>query len=92
CPARTGPYGKASPPYNSDLRLQNLCRKVELSPPVQHNASPDDNKPRTTVTISFHDVTEMKPSPDLSLSKSTGIQNSLCHREREKRPQRTRLQ
>ncbi|GFU49168.1 uncharacterized protein TNCV_2674711 [Trichonephila clavipes] len=38
---------------------------VELSSPVQHNASPDKNS-RTTVTVSFFDVTGIKPGPDLS--------------------------
>ncbi|GFY15489.1 uncharacterized protein TNCV_1573001 [Trichonephila clavipes] len=38
---------------------------VELSSPVQHNASPDKNS-RTTVMVSFLDVTGIKPCPDLS--------------------------
>ncbi|GFX62364.1 hypothetical protein TNCV_407591 [Trichonephila clavipes] len=37
---------------------------VELSPPIQHNASPDD-KSRATVTVSFHNVTKTKQCPDL---------------------------
>ncbi|GFU35636.1 uncharacterized protein TNCV_2099341 [Trichonephila clavipes] len=37
---------------------------VELSSPVQHNASPDKNS-RTTVMVSFLDVTGIKPCPDL---------------------------
>ncbi|GFV02073.1 hypothetical protein TNCV_3480001 [Trichonephila clavipes] len=44
----------------SDLRVQNLYRK--LSPPLQHDASPDD-KCRTTVMLYFRDVTEMRPPP-----------------------------
>ncbi|GFW94914.1 uncharacterized protein TNCV_3397931 [Trichonephila clavipes] len=38
---------------------------VELSSPVQHNASPDKNS-RTTVMVSFFDATGIKPCPDLS--------------------------
>ncbi|GFV88210.1 uncharacterized protein TNCV_3243591 [Trichonephila clavipes] len=38
---------------------------VELSSPVQHNASPDKNS-RTTVMVSFLDVTGIKQCPDLS--------------------------
>ncbi|GFY04626.1 uncharacterized protein TNCV_4417091 [Trichonephila clavipes] len=38
---------------------------VELSSPVQHNASSDKNS-RTTVMVSFLDVTGVKPCPDLS--------------------------
>ncbi|GFT01585.1 uncharacterized protein LOC103569155 [Trichonephila clavipes] len=38
---------------------------VELSSPVQHNASPDKNS-RTIVMVSFLDVTGIKPCPDLS--------------------------
>ncbi|GFX93028.1 uncharacterized protein TNCV_139721 [Trichonephila clavipes] len=38
---------------------------VELSSSVQHNASPDKNS-RTTLMVSFLDVTGMKPRPDLS--------------------------
>ncbi|GFS69991.1 uncharacterized protein TNCV_747751 [Trichonephila clavipes] len=38
---------------------------MELSSPVQHNASPDKNS-RTTVMVSFLDVTGIKPCPDLS--------------------------
>ncbi|GFW23909.1 uncharacterized protein TNCV_945931 [Trichonephila clavipes] len=38
---------------------------VELSSPVQHNASSDKNS-RTTVMVSFLDVTGIKPCPDLS--------------------------
>ncbi|GFX85720.1 uncharacterized protein TNCV_2471221 [Trichonephila clavipes] len=42
---------------------------VELSLPVQHNATPDKNS--TTVTVSFLDVTGMKPGPDLSANQNT---------------------
>ncbi|GFV42772.1 uncharacterized protein TNCV_841271 [Trichonephila clavipes] len=38
---------------------------VELSSPVQYNASPDKNS-RTSVMVSFLDVTGIKPCPDLS--------------------------
>ncbi|GFV94949.1 uncharacterized protein TNCV_1029471 [Trichonephila clavipes] len=46
-----------------------FVENVVLSSPVQHNASPDKNS-RTTVTVSFLDVTGIKPGPDLSKSKS----------------------
>ncbi|GFW15060.1 uncharacterized protein TNCV_983521 [Trichonephila clavipes] len=42
---------------------------AELSSPVQHNASPEKNS-RTTVTVSFIDVTRIKPDPDLSPNKN----------------------
>ncbi|GFW76866.1 uncharacterized protein TNCV_59641 [Trichonephila clavipes] len=42
---------------------------VELSSPVQHNASPDKNS-RTIVMVSFLDVTGIKPCPDLSLNQN----------------------
>ncbi|GFW37424.1 uncharacterized protein TNCV_860311 [Trichonephila clavipes] len=38
---------------------------MELSSPVQHNASSDKNS-RTTVMVPFLDVTGIKPGPDLS--------------------------
>ncbi|GFW75894.1 long-chain-fatty-acid--CoA ligase 1 [Trichonephila clavipes] len=47
----------------SDYRLS--IENVEFSSPVQHNASPDKNS-RTTVMVSFLDVTGIKPCPDLS--------------------------
>ncbi|GFY28209.1 hypothetical protein TNCV_4395431 [Trichonephila clavipes] len=59
-------HGEGSLPYNSDLRLESLCREnIELSSPVQDSASPDDNS-RTTVMVHFHNVTGMQPCPDLS--------------------------
>ncbi|GFX25124.1 furin-like protease 2 [Trichonephila clavipes] len=42
----------------------DLAQNYHLSPPVQHNTSPDDS--RTTVTVSFRDLTGMKLCPDLS--------------------------
>ncbi|GFW53990.1 uncharacterized protein TNCV_1307951 [Trichonephila clavipes] len=42
---------------------------LELSSPVQHNAFPDKNS-RTTVMVSFLDVTGIKPGPDLSLNQN----------------------
>ncbi|GFW49548.1 uncharacterized protein TNCV_2843291 [Trichonephila clavipes] len=42
---------------------------VELSSPVQLNASLDKNS-RTTVMVSFLDVTGIKPCPDLSLNQN----------------------
>ncbi|GFY36834.1 uncharacterized protein TNCV_2567961 [Trichonephila clavipes] len=41
------------------------AENVELSSPVQHNASPDKDS-RTTVTVSFLDVTGIKLGLDLS--------------------------
>ncbi|GFX44754.1 uncharacterized protein TNCV_1802351 [Trichonephila clavipes] len=42
-----------------------LSKNLELSLPIQHNASPDKNS-RTTVMVSFLDVTDIKPCPDLN--------------------------
>ncbi|PRD38278.1 UNVERIFIED_CONTAM: hypothetical protein NCL1_03939 [Trichonephila clavipes] len=46
----------------SDYRTS--AENVELGPPVQYNASPVDNS-RTTLTVSFRDVTGMKQNPDI---------------------------
>ncbi|GFX26825.1 uncharacterized protein TNCV_1839981 [Trichonephila clavipes] len=58
---------------------------VELSSPVQHNASTDKDS-RTTVTVSFLDVTGIKPGPDLSpnqnvLRIASGIKPTLIRKE-----------
>ncbi|GFU18632.1 uncharacterized protein TNCV_4476051 [Trichonephila clavipes] len=58
---------------------------VELSAPVQHNASPDKNS-RTTVIVSFLDVTGIKPGPDLSpnqnaLRIASGTEPTLIRKE-----------
>ncbi|GFY13715.1 elongation factor 2 [Trichonephila clavipes] len=58
---------------------------VELSSPVQHNASPD-KKSRTTVMVSFLDVTGKKPGPDLSpnqnvLRIASGTEATLIRKE-----------
>ncbi|GFX84119.1 uncharacterized protein TNCV_4859271 [Trichonephila clavipes] len=58
---------------------------VELSSPVQHNASPDKNT-RTTVMVSFLDVTGIKPCPDLSpnqnaLRIASGTEPTLIRKE-----------
>ncbi|GFX65122.1 uncharacterized protein TNCV_452601 [Trichonephila clavipes] len=58
---------------------------VELSSPVQHNASPDRNS-KTTVTVSFLGVTGIKPGPDLSpnqnaLRITSGTEPTLIHKE-----------
>ncbi|GFX91569.1 uncharacterized protein TNCV_3681551 [Trichonephila clavipes] len=58
---------------------------VELSSPVQHNASPDKNS-RTTVKVSFLDVTGIKPCPDLSpnqnaLRIASGTEPTLIRKE-----------
>ncbi|GFW09222.1 uncharacterized protein TNCV_2101761 [Trichonephila clavipes] len=42
---------------------------VELSSPVQHNASPDKNS-RTTGMVSFLDVAGIKACPDLSANQN----------------------
>ncbi|GFT34105.1 hypothetical protein TNCV_4385301 [Trichonephila clavipes] len=51
----------------SDYRAS--VENVELSPPDQ-DASPDDNS-RTPLTISFWNVTGMKPYPELSPNQLT---------------------
>ncbi|GFY13518.1 uncharacterized protein TNCV_4958881 [Trichonephila clavipes] len=58
---------------------------VGLSSPVQHNASPDKNS-RTTVMLSFLDVTGIKPGPDLSpnqnvLGSASGTEPTLIRKE-----------
>ncbi|GFT29784.1 uncharacterized protein TNCV_4891821 [Trichonephila clavipes] len=58
---------------------------VELSSPVQHNASPDKNS-RTTVMVSFLDVTGIKPCPELSpnqnvLRIASGTEPTLIRKE-----------
>ncbi|GFS59295.1 uncharacterized protein TNCV_4570961 [Trichonephila clavipes] len=49
----------------SSIKMKPSIENVELSSPVQHNASPDKNS-RTTVMVSFLDVTGIKPCSDLS--------------------------
>ncbi|GFX93064.1 uncharacterized protein TNCV_140081 [Trichonephila clavipes] len=58
---------------------------VELSSPVQHNASPDKDS-RTTVTVSFLDVTGIKPglgrSPNQNASRiASGTEPTLIRKE-----------
>ncbi|GFX43383.1 uncharacterized protein TNCV_4874031 [Trichonephila clavipes] len=66
-----------------DYRPSN--ENVELSSPVKHNASPDKNS-RTTVMVSFLDVTGKKPCPDLSpnqnaLRIASGTEPTLIRKE-----------
>ncbi|GFW06972.1 hypothetical protein TNCV_3691681 [Trichonephila clavipes] len=51
---------------------------VELSSTVQHNASEGDNS-RTTVMVSFRDVTGIKPYMFRSLYNPTSVENHLRH-------------
>ncbi|GFT25585.1 uncharacterized protein TNCV_1965121 [Trichonephila clavipes] len=58
---------------------------VELSSPVQQNASPDKNS-RTTVMMYFLDVTGIKPCPDIppnqnALRIASGTELTLIHKE-----------
>ncbi|GFU22506.1 uncharacterized protein TNCV_1304171 [Trichonephila clavipes] len=58
---------------------------VELSSPVQHNAFPNKNS-RTSVMVSFLDVTGIKPCPDLSpnqnaLRIASGTEPTLIRKE-----------
>ncbi|GFT52895.1 uncharacterized protein TNCV_1460031 [Trichonephila clavipes] len=58
---------------------------VELSSPVQYNATPDENS-RTTVMVSFLDVTDIKPCPDLSANQNalriaSGTEPTLIRKE-----------
>ncbi|GFV46007.1 uncharacterized protein TNCV_2200171 [Trichonephila clavipes] len=69
----------AIPGYRSSVE------NVELSSPVQHNASPDRNS-KTTVTVSFLRVTGIKPGPDLSpnqnaLRITSGTEPTLIYKE-----------
>ncbi|GFW37249.1 uncharacterized protein TNCV_5021471 [Trichonephila clavipes] len=66
-----------------DYRIS--IENVELSSPVQHNASPDKNS-RTTVMVFFLDVTGIKPCPDLSpnqnaLRIASGTEPTLIRKE-----------
>ncbi|GFX30795.1 uncharacterized protein TNCV_656811 [Trichonephila clavipes] len=82
----TDAHGEEVPPHNSDPQLQTLYRKnVELSSPVQHNASPDKNS-RTTVIVSFLHVTGIKPCPDLFANQNAlriafGTEPTLIRKE-----------
>ncbi|GFY07367.1 hypothetical protein TNCV_5085521 [Trichonephila clavipes] len=65
--------------------LTESVENVGLSPPVQHNASPNDNS-RTPVTVSLSDVTKMKPCADLSPNQLTlriprGSETTLLRKE-----------
>ncbi|GFX01285.1 uncharacterized protein TNCV_3729541 [Trichonephila clavipes] len=58
---------------------------VELSSPVQHNASPDKNS-RTTVMVAFLDVTGIKPCPYRSPNRNAlriapGTEPTLIRKE-----------
>ncbi|GFW92387.1 uncharacterized protein TNCV_4920161 [Trichonephila clavipes] len=58
---------------------------MELSSPVQNKASPDKNS-RTTVKVSFLDVTGIKPCPNLSpnynaLRIASGTEPTLIRKE-----------
>ncbi|GFV41172.1 uncharacterized protein TNCV_1102351 [Trichonephila clavipes] len=60
-------------------------KNVELSSPVQHNASPDKNS-RTTVTVSFLDVTGIKSRVPISLNQkalriASGTEPTLIRKE-----------
>ncbi|GFX17162.1 uncharacterized protein TNCV_2856851 [Trichonephila clavipes] len=60
-------------------------KNVELSSPVQHNASPDKDS-RTTLTVSFLDVTGIKRGLDLSpnqnaLRIASGTEQTLIRKE-----------
>ncbi|GFV38356.1 uncharacterized protein TNCV_3633631 [Trichonephila clavipes] len=60
-------------------------KNVELSSPVQHNASPDKNS-ITIVMVSFLDVTGVKLCPDLSpnqnaLRIASGTEPTLIRKE-----------
>ncbi|GFX93377.1 uncharacterized protein TNCV_151831 [Trichonephila clavipes] len=62
-----------------------FIENVELSLPVQHNASPDKNS-RTTVMVSFIDVKGIKRCPDLSpnqnaLRIASGTEPTLIRKE-----------
>ncbi|GFU04115.1 uncharacterized protein TNCV_862721 [Trichonephila clavipes] len=58
---------------------------VELSPPFQHNATPNDNC-WTTIVGSFRNVTGMKPCSDLSPNQlawriACGVETTLINEE-----------
>ncbi|GFV57580.1 uncharacterized protein TNCV_4399361 [Trichonephila clavipes] len=60
-------------------------KNMDLSSPVQHNASPDRNS-KNTVTVSFLGVSGIKPCPDLSPNQNvliitSGTEPTLIHKE-----------
>ncbi|GFY09180.1 uncharacterized protein TNCV_4663701 [Trichonephila clavipes] len=66
-------------------RYRPSVENVELSSPVQNNASPEKNS-RTTITVSFLDVTGIKPGPDFSpnqkaLRIASGTEPTLIRKE-----------
>ncbi|GFX83332.1 uncharacterized protein TNCV_908501 [Trichonephila clavipes] len=76
-------------PHTQNQLVQHFLRhsieNVEINSPVQHNASPDKNS-RTTVMVSFLDVTGIKPCPDLSpnqnaLTIAFGTEPTLIRKE-----------
>ncbi|GFX85184.1 uncharacterized protein TNCV_1647311 [Trichonephila clavipes] len=67
------------------LGYRPSVENVELSSPVQHNASPGKNS-RTTVMVYFLDVTGIRPGPDLSpnqnaLRIASGAEPTLIHKQ-----------
>ncbi|GFT03385.1 uncharacterized protein TNCV_2985501 [Trichonephila clavipes] len=69
----------------ASLGYRPSIENVELTSPVQHNASPDKNS-KTTVMVSFLGVTGIKPGPDLSPNQNTlritsGTEPTLIHKE-----------
>ncbi|GFX14900.1 uncharacterized protein TNCV_1486421 [Trichonephila clavipes] len=82
-----GPLG---PHFENENKLESYksqpsIENVELSLPVQHNASPDKNS-RTSLMVSFLDVTGIKPCPDLSpnqnaLRIASGTEPTLIRKE-----------
>ncbi|GFV42876.1 uncharacterized protein TNCV_2593241 [Trichonephila clavipes] len=67
------------------LGYRPSVENVELSSPVQRNASPDKNS-RTTVPLPFLDVVGIKPGPDLSpnqnvLRIASGTEPTLIRKE-----------
>ncbi|GFV67338.1 uncharacterized protein TNCV_3670931 [Trichonephila clavipes] len=64
---------------------RHSIKNEELSSPVPHNDSPDKNS-RTTVMVSFLDVTGIKPCPDVSpnqnaLRIASGTEPTLSRKE-----------
>ncbi|GFU79729.1 hypothetical protein TNCV_4037361 [Trichonephila clavipes] len=76
-PHRRETFGEELPLTIAIPDYRPSIENVELSSPVQHNASSDKNS-RTTVMVSFLDVTGIKPCPR-SLSKIKCVENRFWY-------------
>ncbi|GFV41589.1 uncharacterized protein TNCV_3627401 [Trichonephila clavipes] len=87
CLPKGGGGMKAEPETSiiTEYGYKTFAENVKLSSVIQHTAFPGDNS-RTIVTVSFRDVTGIKPCPDLSpkqlaLTISCGTEATLMRKE-----------